>query len=200
MGGGDGGLLKNLLELKNTRPKEIIMVELDELVLEACSKHLRTVCGPYLDLDRRVGENYTVLTEDALKFMELKIESNEEYDIIFGDLTDVPVETETESLQNNTNKFHSVSSTTQETWKFIKRIHQLALSLLKPESGRFYIHCNGLSVPLILKKYENLLSDLTITKNSILYSLQWTQTKSFVPSFMETWVFYQITLQKKVIK
>ena len=74
LGGGDGGLLKNLLELKNnTRPEEIIMVELDELVLKACSKHLRSVCGPYLDLDRRVGENYTVLTEDALKFMELKI-------------------------------------------------------------------------------------------------------------------------------
>ena len=117
-------------------------------------------------------------------------------------MTDVPVETtETDDsfLQNNSsNKVpNSVSSTTQETWKFIKRIHQLALTLLTPESGRFYIHCNGLSVPFILKKYEDLLSDLTITKNSMLYTLQWTQTKSFVPSFMETWVFYQIALIKK---
>ena len=40
LGGGDGGLLKELLELERP-PKEVIMIELDECVLDAASKHLR---------------------------------------------------------------------------------------------------------------------------------------------------------------
>ncbi len=41
LGGGDGGLLKELNDLE-IRPREIILVELDETVLDAASKHLRS--------------------------------------------------------------------------------------------------------------------------------------------------------------
>ena len=195
LGGGDGGLLKNILDLKNVEPKEIIMVELDNLVMEACAKHMRSTCGTFLDPDKRKGINYNILTEDALKFMELKIELQEEFDIIFGDLTDVPVETESDIDLNS--KAHSVSSTTQETWKFIKKILQLALTLLKPETGRYYVHCNGKSVPLILQKYEEMLKSFRITKqDGQIYKVNWTQTEKFVPSFMEIWIFYQLSLNK----
>ena len=46
------------------------MVDLDEIVMEACSLHLRSVCGNYLDKDRRQGDKYHVITGDALKYME----------------------------------------------------------------------------------------------------------------------------------
>ena len=127
--------------------------------------------------------------------MEVKIELREEFDIIFGDLTDIPVEIESEVEANV--KAHSVSSsTTQETWKFINKIHNLALTLLKPETGRFYVHCNGKNVPKILQKYEDLLTQLRIKKHDgKSYQVAWTQSECFVPSFMETWIFYQVHLQ-----
>ena len=128
--------------------------------------------------------------------MEVKIELREEFDIIFGDLTDVPVEIELDGEPNV--KAHSVSSsTTGETWEFINKIHNLALSLLKPETGRFYVHCNGKNVPRILQKYEDLLTQLRIKKHDgTSYQVAWTQSESFVPSFMETWIFYQIHLEE----
>ena len=68
LGGGDGGLLKSILDL--TQPKFVTMVDLDEMVMQACSTFMKTVCGKYLDKDNRTGNNYKVITGDALKFME----------------------------------------------------------------------------------------------------------------------------------
>ena len=48
------------------------MVDLDEMVMEACSEHMRSVCGFYLDKDQRIGSNYTVMTGDAIKYMQEK--------------------------------------------------------------------------------------------------------------------------------
>ena len=42
LGGGDGGLLKELLELEEP-PNQIIMIDLDEAVMVGCSKHMRSV-------------------------------------------------------------------------------------------------------------------------------------------------------------
>ena len=61
-------MLKCILE--ETEVKNVTMVDLDEVVMEACSNHLRSVCGSYLDKDRRKGEKYQVITGDAIKFME----------------------------------------------------------------------------------------------------------------------------------
>lgn len=187
LGGGDGGLLQEVLSLEQN-VQEVIMVELDELVMEACSKHMRSVCGSYLDKDKRSGNNYSIIVGDAIKFMQEKQSLNEEFGIIFGDLTDVPVEPDSKS------HVHSVSSPNQETWSFIEKILNLAFSILKPITGKYYTHCNGKSVPFILQKYENLLSSIKVTKRGVNYRLKWTQTESFVPSFMEVWVFYQISL------
>jgi spermine synthase len=68
LGGGDGGLLKELLTLNDSKPKEVIMVELDQLVMEACSRHMPSVCEPFLS--KRNGPNYSVITGDAIKYME----------------------------------------------------------------------------------------------------------------------------------
>ena len=72
LGGGDGALLKELLELPDPadRPRHVTMIELDEAVMEGCSKHMRSVCGPYLDRDNRTSENHKVICGDAIKFMQ----------------------------------------------------------------------------------------------------------------------------------
>lgn len=68
LGGGDGGLLKELLDLGENKPEFVTMVEIDPLVLEACSKHLPGVCGPYLR--QRSGANFEILCDDAVQKME----------------------------------------------------------------------------------------------------------------------------------
>ena len=66
LGGGDGGLLKELLELENP-PAHVTMVDIDEDVLIACSKHIPSVCGDYLE--KRRGQNFSVIVGDAMKAM-----------------------------------------------------------------------------------------------------------------------------------
>lgn len=69
LGGGDGGLLKELLELPNP-PKQVIMIELDDAVMIGCAEHMRSVAGSYMDKDKRKGPNYEVICGDATAFME----------------------------------------------------------------------------------------------------------------------------------
>jgi len=97
-------------------------------------------------------------------------------------------------------KAHSLSSPTQEAWNFIEKVLQRALPMLKPETGRYYTHCNGKSVPTLLQKYEDMLDRFVVTKTTSKnggnkkFKLKWTQKQTFVPSFMEVWVFYQVQL------
>ena len=189
LGGGDGGLLKSVQEL-SSKPRKVTMVDLDEVVLKACSKYMKNTCGQYLD--HRENDRQKVIIGDALEFMENCQKSKIEFDIIFGDLTDVPVD----STDITYVKTHSISSTTQEAWNFISKVLRLAFNILKPKSGKYYTHCNGKSVPLVLKQYEQLLDEIRIDKNGKTFKTKWNRTESFVPSFMETWVFYQVSLQE----
>jgi hypothetical protein len=120
----------------------------------------------------------------------------QEFDYIFGDLTDVPVETE--RIKKNASKCiisrHSIYSPNQETWNFIEKILRLAFSILTPIRGKYLTHCNGKSVPLVLEKYEDLLKSIKIHKNDQNFKLKFSSSESFVPSFMEIWMFYQIQL------
>ena len=72
MGGGDGGALKVLLELK-TPPKYVTMIELDNDVMVGCAKHMKSVCGNFLDEGNRKGSNYEVICGDAIQFMDNNI-------------------------------------------------------------------------------------------------------------------------------
>lgn len=55
LGGGDGALLYELLK---EQPKNVIMLEIDETVMHACSKYMRSICGDVLD--HRSAPNYQV--------------------------------------------------------------------------------------------------------------------------------------------
>ena len=69
LGGGDGGVLNELLQLKNP-PKNVIMIELDNEVMIGCAKHMSSICGNYLDERNRKGSNYEVICGDAIEYME----------------------------------------------------------------------------------------------------------------------------------
>ena len=64
----NGGLLKCIMD--ETQAKHVTMVDLDEIVMEACALHMKSVCGNYLDKSQRKGDRYHVITGDALYFME----------------------------------------------------------------------------------------------------------------------------------
>ena len=48
LGGGDGGVLKELLQLQRP-PKNVTMIELDDAVMIGCAKHMKSVCGDFLN-------------------------------------------------------------------------------------------------------------------------------------------------------
>ncbi len=74
--------------------------------------YLRSICGPYLDEDNRIGTKYTVIVADAIEKMEEFLvsdtlvsskyfkaykltwfqENGQKFDYVFGDLTDLPVD------------------------------------------------------------------------------------------------------------
>ena len=61
-----------------------------------------------------------------------------------------------------------------------------ALNLLEPKSGVYMTHCNGKSVPSTLKSYEDMIKSLRDG------NVGFKKRESFVSSFMEIWVFYEL--------
>lgn len=55
LGGGDGALLWELLK---ENPKHVTMLEIDDVVMKACSQYMRSVCGDCLDI--RKTDKYEV--------------------------------------------------------------------------------------------------------------------------------------------
>ncbi len=77
IGGGDGGTAREVL--KHPGMERVVMVEIDEMVVDACRAHLPAVSGSLDDprLELRI--------EDGVKFMA---ESEEQFDVILVDSTD----------------------------------------------------------------------------------------------------------------
>lgn len=75
LGGGDGGVIKELLK---HNPKEVVLVEIDEEVVIASEKFLKNICGNAFN-DPRVKN----VTQDANKFLD----SKHNFDAVIYDLT-----------------------------------------------------------------------------------------------------------------
>lgn len=75
LGGGDGGVLKELL---NYNPNEVTLVDIDEEVISISQKYLQRVCGNAFN-----HPNAKVIINDANIFLD----SNNNYDAIIYDLT-----------------------------------------------------------------------------------------------------------------
>ena len=78
LGGGDGALLKELLDLPSP-PSHVTMIELDEAVMVGCSSYMEYVCGQHLDPEHRIGTGHKVICGDAIQFMEEAKDRGENY-------------------------------------------------------------------------------------------------------------------------
>jgi len=164
LGGGDGALLYELLKEK---PKFVYMLEIDEVVMKLCALHMRSICGDVLDNYK--GSNYEIIVGDCVAAIDKFISEGRKFDYVFGDLTDIPIS----------------KNPTGEIWDFIRHILEKSFKILKP-NGKFMTHGNGTSSTESLKMYESQVMKL---KPPVVIN----KTTAFVPSFLEDWVFYQIT-------
>ena len=85
------------------------------------------------------------------------------------------------------------SETSKDLWNFLKYILTLGMQLLVPESGKYFTHFNGKSVSNMISKYEETLKDLRVDADLSLRP-KFKQRECYVPSFLEIWIFYQISM------
>jgi len=175
LGGGDGGLLWELLK---EEPKFVTMAEIDPVVIEACRDHLRP-CGEVLKSLQ--GSNYKIIIDDCMKVLRQSISEGKKYDVIFNDLTDIPVSKREESLT----AFEPSVVQKDNQWHFIEAIFNLSLDCLA-EDGLYMNHATGKGSINSLKAYEDFLRKSPT-------QLEFKSRQSYVPSFMEIWVFYTIS-------
>ncbi|KAH8379169.1 hypothetical protein KR009_003352 [Drosophila setifemur] len=164
LGGGDGALLYELLKEK---PKHVVMLEIDELVMQACNKHLSVICGDVLE--KRKTDQYEIIVGDCVDYLKKFIAEGRKFDYVFGDLTDIPI----------------TDTPVGETWDFIRTIFEHSFKVLK-QDGKFLTHGNGSTCVVQLRLFEEQL-------NLLSPKVKFSTTKAFVPSFMEEWLFYQVT-------
>lgn len=163
LGGGDGGLLWELLKEK---PKHVTMLEIDDVVIKACSQHLRSICGDCLD--KKKGDNYEIIVGDCVKALTHMIDEGRQFDYVFGDLTDIPI----------------CTTPNGEAWDFIRLILNSSMKVLKP-TGKYMTHGNGASCSESLEVYEKVLNELSVP-------VTFKKDSAFIPSFFEDWIFYQV--------
>ena len=77
IGGGDGGTVREVL--KHRSITRVVLVEIDEMVVEACRKHLPSVSCAFDD------PRLEILIGDGVKFV---IDTNERFDAVMVDSTD----------------------------------------------------------------------------------------------------------------
>ncbi|KAB0354016.1 hypothetical protein FD755_023290 [Muntiacus reevesi] len=83
LGGGDGGTLCEMVKLK---PRMATMVDIDQMVIDGCKKHMRKTCGDALD--NLKGDRYQVLTEDCIPVLKRYAKEGREFDYAINDLTE----------------------------------------------------------------------------------------------------------------
>merc|ERR1712037_340994 len=101
--------------------------------------------------------------------------SGRQFDVIFGDLTDIPVH------GNDTS-----------TWNFVRAVVRTSLLLL-PIGGKYFTHINGINSPSSIALFEKMVEGLGVP-------VEIATTEAHVPSFMEKWVFYQLTRKEGEVK
>ena len=102
LGGGDGALLFQLLSA-TPKPNLVTMVELDQAVMEAVANHMPSVTGGVLN--NMSGAGYQTIVGDAVKYLEKCKNDGKMFDFIFGDLTDVPIDTDNDGMNINNEYF-----------------------------------------------------------------------------------------------
>lgn len=102
-------------------------------------------------------------------YLDKYAKEGRKFDYVFGDLTDIPIS----------------DTPTGEIWDFFLAILERTFKILKP-NGKYLTHGNGANSPESLAMFEEQLLKLKP-------KVKFTRTNAFVPSFMENWIFYQVT-------
>lgn len=171
LGGGDGALMNELQKLDKP-PKFVTMIDIDEMVMDACNEFMPSVCGPYLRKDNREGPTHKIIVGDAVAFLENCLKEKRVFDVIFGDLTDTPVSTS--PLEDN-------------VWEFIRSIISMGMKLLRPKTGKYLTHANGKTLQEAIDAYERMVTGINGGQ------CQFRRWENYVPSFSDTWLFYELT-------
>jgi len=164
LGGGDGALLHELQQLDQP-PNFVTMVDIDEAVMRGCRQYMRSACGDVLDTLET--ERYKIIVDDAFKWLDIFAQEERQFDIIFADLTDVPVQ-----------------DGEQETWDFVRSILMKAIQLI-PTGGTYITHAIGACAEEPLKRFDELVKSVGVP-------LEVKTDSAVVPSFHEKWIFYQL--------
>lgn len=128
LGGGDGALLYELLKEK---PKFVYMLEIDDTVMDACNKYMKSICGDVLE--GRSGDNYEIIVGDCMVTLDKFIKDDVKFDYVFGDLTDIPIS----------------GGPNSEIWNFIRTILEKSFKVLKKD-GKYMTHVKICSVKIIV--------------------------------------------------
>ncbi|XP_076820499.1 spermine synthase-like [Clavelina lepadiformis] len=163
LGGGDGGILHYL---KDRGPKMITMIEIDGVVLEAAKVHLRGICGDSMDFYK--GENYEIIEDDCVKYLQKYVEEGKKFDYVINDLTAIPISTKPVGSH----------------WDFLRLILSLSMQVLKSD-GKYFTQGNGANCVEALTMYEQQLLDLPCP-------VSFTKEAVCVPSYLEMWIFYTL--------
>ncbi|XP_076024686.1 spermine synthase [Genypterus blacodes] len=164
LGGGDGGILAEVVKLK---PKMITMVEIDQMVLDACKKYMRKTCGNILD--NLQGDCYQILVEDCVPILKKYVQEGRTFDYVINDLTAVPISTQVEE---------------DSTWEFLRLILDLSIQVLRP-TGKYFTQGNSMNLTEALSLYEEQLGKLSCP-------VDFSKEVVCVPSYLELWVFYTV--------
>jgi len=116
-----------------------------------------------------------VIVGDAIRYLEDSRRQGRQFDFIFGDLTDIPINTD-----------HNFES----TWDFLRRILSLSFSCLRP-GAKYMTHLTGKAVPSAGEDFQQR-SEAEAARLGLSTSV--TFSEAFVPSFMEVWLFAQVTV------
>eukprot|EP00730_Choanoeca_flexa_P000736 TRINITY_DN10318_c0_g1_i2.p1 TRINITY_DN10318_c0_g1~~TRINITY_DN10318_c0_g1_i2.p1 ORF type:complete len:428 (+),score=105.74 TRINITY_DN10318_c0_g1_i2:903-2186(+) len=138
LGGGDGGILNEVLKLE---PANVIMLEIDEVVVNAAVKYLRGICGS--SMDELTGENYEVRLTDCIPELDEMIQNGDKFDFVINDLTAIPVT-------------HAVEGS---DWDFLQLVLGKAIQVLKP-NGKYITQGNSVNMPQALEQYESVIDQL----------------------------------------
>merc|ERR1719323_1591190 len=71
------------------------------------------------------------------------------------------------------------------TWNFVRTVVRTSLLLL-PIGGKYLTHINGINSPNSIALFAKMVEGLGVP-------VEIATTEAHVPSFMEKWVFYQLT-------
>ncbi|KAF4077406.1 hypothetical protein AMELA_G00207910 [Ameiurus melas] len=145
----------------------ILNGDVNQMVIDACRKHMRKTCGNVLD--NLKGDCYEVLVEDCVPILKKFVEEGRTFDYVINDLTAIPISTAPEE---------------ESMWEFLRLILDLSIKVLRP-SGKYFTQGNCVNLTEALSEYEGLLRRLSC-------NVGFSKEVVCVPSYLELWIFYTI--------